>query len=76
MTNISDFKQSTRQCIIIRKAVSVPIFIQNCVHQVYATGEDEIIEWNYDRTNENNTTIVYMPHDVDAPSEICRLRSP
>lgn len=37
-------------------------------NQVCATGENEIIEWNYDRANENNTAIVHMPYDVDAPS--------
>lgn len=36
--------------------------------RLHATGEDEIMKWNYDRANENNTTGVHMPHDVDAPS--------
>jgi len=36
-------------------------------NQVCATGEDEIMEWNYDRADENNTTVVHMPY-VDTSS--------
>lgn len=28
------------------------------------------MEWNYYRANENNTTVMHIPRDVDAPSYI------
>jgi len=56
-------RQST-QCILTCTAAQLN---SNSENQVCVTGEDEIIEWNYDPANENNTTIVHMPHNVDAP---------
>lgn len=43
-------------------------FNSHTENQVCATGEDEIMEWNYDRANENNISVVHIPHDVDTPS--------
>lgn len=52
------------QRVVNRISVSAAILFRE---NVYAPGENEIMEWNYDRANENNTT-VRIPCEVNAPS--------